>query len=53
MPWYVKMLCYRGQLHPQGIVVVVIDQVKAKAAGHSVWRAFALSSARRWLGCYA
>ena len=25
------MLCYRGQLQPQGIVVVVIDQVKAKA----------------------
>ena len=25
------MLFYRGQLHPQNVMVVVIDQVKAKA----------------------
>ena len=47
------MLCHRDQLDPQNVVVVVLDQAKEKAVGHSVWRSFALSSARRWLGCYA
>ena len=26
MIWRVKMLCYRGQLHPQYVGVVVLDQ---------------------------
>ena len=33
MIWRVKMLCYRGQLHPPNVVVVVLDQAARSGAG--------------------